>query len=142
MSNYQISGDKFKSRLCDLCLKGGGAGLPRKEADRHILLKSIALALNNDVEYTESEFNEKLQMWLNLVGEKVDVDHVALRRELVDAQYIIREADGSKYRLDLSGVPVGMFDPEINGFDPEQIIIERKEMIERKKREYLKKGNK
>jgi hypothetical protein len=127
----------FKKRLLDLCLKGGGAGLPRKEADKHILLKSVALTLKVDTEYSESEFNEKLQIWLNLVGEKVDVDHVALRRELVDAQYVIREQDGSKYRLNLSRVPAGMFDPEIDEFDPEQIIVEGKELIEKKKQEYM-----
>ncbi|MCF7809759.1 DUF2087 domain-containing protein [bacterium] len=138
MSNYQIGAEKFKSRLSDLCLKGGGTGLPRKEANKHILLKSISLTLEKDTDYSEGEFNEKLQIWLNLVGEKVDVDHVSLRRELVDARYIIRETDGSKYRLNLSGVPTGMFDPEIDGYDPEQIIAERKEWIEKKKQEYMK----
>ena len=75
----------FKNRLATLCLKKGGRGLPRKPGDQHIIFKSIALTLDASAVYTETDINLALTTWLDSVGQMIEIDHVTLRRYLVDA---------------------------------------------------------
>jgi hypothetical protein len=93
----QISAQEFQDRLLRLCVHSGIRGLPRKRRDQHILLKSVILTLDRTEEYTENAVNRKLQSWLNEVGCSIELDHVRLRRHLVDAEYLGRSRDGSRY---------------------------------------------
>jgi hypothetical protein len=93
----QISAREFQDRLLRLCVHSGMRGLPRKRRDQHILLKSVILTLDRTEEYTENAVNRKLQSWLNEVGCSIELDHVRLRRHLVDAEYLGRSRDGSRY---------------------------------------------
>ena len=76
---------EFKNRLAVLCLRGRGGGFPRKHRDQHILFKSITLMLETKRDYSETEVNECLAIWLSHVGRSIEIDHVSLRRYLVDA---------------------------------------------------------
>ena len=93
-----ITRQEFTERLVQLCVSSGLRGIPRKIRDRHILLKSITLTLELKSEYAEHELNDELRSWLSEVGKTIRrVDHVNLRRLLVDQEYVGRSRDGSRY---------------------------------------------
>jgi len=97
VGNGAITADEFRKRLAALCLKRGGGGMPKRRRDQHILLKSIALTLDRNAVYTEAELNLRIQSWLELVGHEIQVDHVSLRRHLVDEGYLTRDPAGDTY---------------------------------------------
>jgi len=82
--------EQFEERMAELCLRSGMAGFPRKRRDQQILLKSIVLTLDRERDYTELEIGDKLAYWLVDIGTSTDLDHVTLRRLLVDTEYLWR----------------------------------------------------
>ena len=129
--------DQFKKRLVDLCARSGLSVLPRKYRDRQILLKSIVLTLSTEEEYTEREINEKLRLWLRNIGRCLDLDHVTLRRHLVDEGYLERDKDGSRYRVCVSGQSRTMFEPAVEDIDVYEVVRVGEELIEQRKQDYL-----
>ena len=137
MSDDLISAEEFERRLAVLCLRGGGAGLPRKRRDRHILWKSMILILGRDQEHPQRAINEALRRWLGDVGVTIEIDHVSLRRHLVDEGYLIRDTAGHAYRV---GAPTAgdiRFAASVDRVDPIQVIRDARREAERRKREYL-----
>jgi hypothetical protein len=94
-----ISLEEFVERVLKLGADRGPRGFPRARRDREILMKSITLELDEKATYSEREVNEQLKRWLREIAPAIDVDHVALRRTLVDYGYLERTRDGSKYRV-------------------------------------------
>ena len=133
MKSEPISVDEFKKRLTVLCA-GGGSGFPRKQRDRHILLRSVAQTLATG-SYTERDLNDTLRAWLAGIGDAVELDHVTLRRYLVDAGYVSRDRTGSRYEACLGGGGGASFDPEINAVDLSSLIRDARERAERRKRD-------
>ena len=126
----------FKNRLATLCLKKGGRGLPRKADDQHLLFKSIALTLDASVIYSEIDINLALTTWLDSVGQLIEIDHVTLRRYLVDEGYLARDPSGTTYRL-RTEAGAALFEPAIDALDPLAVIEEARRQQEEKKRAYL-----
>ena len=85
------------SRLRALASGGVGPGFPRRRRDLWIFLHAGAQALG-DAPLTEMAFNDKLMFWLASLGPRVIVDHVTVRRALVDEGFVERDASGSAYR--------------------------------------------
>ncbi|RKX26884.1 MAG: hypothetical protein DRP47_07490 [Candidatus Zixiibacteriota bacterium] len=132
----KINVDEFEKRLEALCLKKGGRGLPRKRQDQHILFKSIALILEPHRDYSESELNEVLKQWLAKIGQKIEIDHVTLRRHLVDEGYISRDRAGMLYKVNDAKM-ADLFEPETNAINPAKVIEKALKRKEQKKRQYL-----
>jgi hypothetical protein len=65
-----------------------------KHIDRHILFISATLGLEPQRRYSESELNDELRKWTARFGRGVNLDHVSLRRFLVDEHYIRRDTTG------------------------------------------------
>jgi len=133
----KISIAEFKDRLEVLCLRGG-RGFPRKQRDQHILFKSIVLMLETRRDYTENEVNECLAKWLSEVGQAIEIDHVSLRRYLVDAGYLTRDVAGRSYRVDPEQT-AGLFEVGIEEINPIAVVAEASRRIEERKRGYLEK---
>jgi hypothetical protein len=89
-----IDTGEFERRMVALCLGGVGPALPRRRRDRHILLKSAVLLLGHGRAYTEAAINGLLESWLDAVGPAVRLDHVSLRRHLIDQGYVVRDPAG------------------------------------------------
>ena len=137
----EIGTAEFRDRLAALCLRGGGQGFPRKHRDQHILFKSVTLMLETQRDYTEGELNEYLATWLSQVGRTVEIDHVSLRRYLVDAGYLTRDTAGRSYRVDPEQT-VGLFESGIEDINPVAVVEEAYRDAEERKREYLEKRKK
>lgn len=116
----QITVDEFRTRLASLCLKTGQPGMPRKRRDQHIVLKSVALILVPNARYSETEINERLMRWRRTVARGLEIDHVTLRRYLVDEGYVQRDRDGTSYRTAPSAPQ--LFDPEVEDLDPREVV--------------------
>ena len=131
----KISTTEFKSRLETLCLKGGGHGLPRKPHDQAILFKSITLTLDPQRDYTEAEINEALAKWLADIGQAVEIDHVSLRRYLVDAGYLRRDPGGRSYRI-VAEDEANLFEPAVDELEPGVVIQEALARRAQRKQQY------
>ncbi|MFH1688350.1 MAG: DUF2087 domain-containing protein [bacterium] len=127
---------EFKKRLAAICLKQGSVGLPRKRRDQHVLAKSITLTLSCETAYTEAELNSRLTDWLDRVGHAMQIDHVTLRRYLVDEGYVMRDRAGESYRVQRQARS-NMFDSAIDDIDPIAAIDEAVNQRNERKRRYL-----
>lgn len=142
MSSHQtVTREKFKKRLVDLCLRSGLEGFPKDHVNQHILLKSAVLTLDNTGILNEREVNEKLTYWLSHIGRIKNIDHITLRRRLVDTGYLTRNNDGSCYRVSPSGSGRQLFDDTIDQLDILEVIKSGREEIARRKREYMEKSS-
>lgn len=138
--NKPITKEYFIKRLADLCLKSGSTGLPKNETSLHILLKSAILSFGQAEQLTEKEVNPKLEGWIKDVGQVNNLDHVSLRRELVDTGYITRSDDGSTYQVARPEPYPDLFDEAIDQLDIRIEIEAAREEMARRKREYLEKS--
>ncbi len=130
-----ITTSQFADRFVSLVL--AGRELPKKQQDRHIVLISSILKLEPGRQYSEKEINEELQVWIIQFGRSFGLDHVTLRRYLVDEKYIIRDSAGGTYKLATDGLPY-TFDESIRELDLEKAVAEAKQARELKKQQYLK----
>lgn len=131
-----ITADQFARRLVTLCLRSQVIGLPRKPADRHILLKSILLTLDPAGSYDQAELTAALNVWLSEIGRGVETDHAALRRNLVDEGYLQRTADGRSYRIAASSGSSGRFEADVDQIDVRAIIAAGMENIAARRWEF------
>jgi hypothetical protein len=130
-----ITMSEFKKRFISLIL--GGRDLPKKRLDRHILFISSLLKLEPERQYSERELNDELHKWTIQFGTNFGLDHVTLRRFLIDEHYIKRDTAGMSYELERSGLPF-TFDQAIERLDLEELINEAKREREERKLRYLK----
>jgi hypothetical protein len=131
-----ITDAQFRERFTALYFSG--QDLPKKPLDRQIILVSTILGLDRSRKYSESELNGELQKWVLQFGQRYNVDHVTLRRYLIDERYLARDASGGVYQLgDLEWLPY-TFDPTLMGLDLEALIKAAKTARELKKSHYLK----
>jgi hypothetical protein len=140
MDRNIITCELFKKRLAELCVQSGLTGLPRRARDQHILYKSMIFSLVKAKEYTEKEINKTLKSWLANVGSSMkNMDHVSLRRQLVELGYLKRNSDGSCYQVSIIGLSERMFEPGVEKIDPCEVVSKRKDFIEKKRQEYFEK---
>lgn len=131
-----ITDSQFRERFTTLYF--GGQDLPKKPLDRQIVLISAILGLERQRKYSENELNDELRKWTALFGQRYNLDHVTLRRYLVDERYLARDTSGGAYELAaLEQLPY-TFDPTLATLDLEALIDEAKAARELKKRQYLK----
>ena len=96
-------------------------------------LKSVMLGLDKRREYTETEINTLLQVWLSQVGTHFHLDYVNLRRHLIDEEFLGRSKDGSRYWVATYSRNQMYFDPEINEIDIPDLIKSNRELSTKRK---------
>jgi tRNA(adenine34) deaminase len=74
----------------------GGLASGRQD-DFRTVLAAAALALDDGEGYDEAAVNARLKTWLAGPGAMIDVDHVELRRWLVDTGLVYRDGYGRRY---------------------------------------------
>jgi hypothetical protein len=84
-------------RLATLVVKNGVSLGLLGAADRALVLALAAISLAAGRAYREAEVNDKLLIWLDGPGAMLRVDHVELRRWLVDAGFVARDGFGRAY---------------------------------------------
>ena len=135
LSNVTVA--EFTHRLTTLCLQSRGSALPRRRRDRHIVLRSVVLTLDPDTRYRETEVNVRLEEWLAGVGSGFVIDHVSLRRELVDMGYLVRDAAGTGYRVAAGERAAIHFDSGVARIDPVALVAAAQEEREQRRKKHL-----
>ena len=123
-----ITLDEFVERLCRLGADGAHRRFPRNRRDREILMQ-----LDSARTYSEPEINAQLRAWSTDVAPSIDIDHVTLRRLLVDYHRLERTFDGSAYRVSFPASVVA-FDLEIYDLDLRATTATYREHVQSRRR--------
>jgi hypothetical protein len=129
-----ITEELFKSRFVPLVM-GGGSLLKKSVEDQHVLFQSAVLRIEARRDYSEAELNEALKPWSATFGGGFGLDHVTLRRHLIDEGYLIRDAAGTTYTLNSEDPPVS-FEETIAGLDHEAMLEQAWREREERRRKY------
>ncbi len=123
--------DRFPALILD------GRGLPKKALDLNMLVLSATLGIAADRPYAEGEINAELQQWVLDFGRGFELDHVTLRRLLIDEKYISRDAGGKSYRLEAASLHY-TYDASIRGLDLQTLVAQARDEREKRKQQFLK----
>jgi hypothetical protein len=129
-----IETSQFKNRFVSMVLDG--QGFPKKPLDRHILFISAMFGLEPGRHYTERELNDVLRSWTERFGDRVKLDHVTLRRYLVDACYLERDTRGESYQVRIHGLPY-TWDDDLKAIDLDVLVAEARADRELRKQQHL-----
>ena len=115
-----------------LLVNGPLTGLPRRPDDQALLLGLAASRFEAQRTYRESEVNEVLKSWLQTFCAPFGIDHVTMRRLMVDSGLLARDRSGSTYRIDQARIEdLGAGD----AIEPAQVMAQiQSEREARKKR--------
>lgn len=114
-----ITTAEFTQRFTELVVKG--SGFPKKPHDRHIVFISVLIGIERERVYTNREFNALMKGWAWRFGDALGLDHVTLRRYLVDEYYVYRDAAGMQYEMELTAAPY-TFDEAILSLDLDALV--------------------
>ena len=106
--------------------------MPKRPADQALLLALAASRFDPRETCLERDVNERLKAWLATISEPFGIDHVTLRRCLVDSRILIRTSSGSTYRLNAERI--GEIDA-IRDIDPARVLAELRSERDLRKRE-------
>ncbi len=107
-------------RYRKLAVKRGltpGAMLEASPGDFDVLLLSMRREFPAARRCSEREVNELLYLWLQSAGGMLAVDHVELRRWLVDLMIVSRDAYGLAYELAPVPTRLAKLDEELTAVD-------------------------
>lgn len=82
-----------------LLANGPLTAVPKRPSDQHLLVTLAAAQFEPEKSYREGEVNETLKAWIATFCEPYGMDHVTLRRQLVDSRLLSRTTSGSTYRI-------------------------------------------
>ena len=85
--------------------------------------------------YTEAELNDAIAGWLQSFGAATSLDHVTMRRYLVDAGYLLRDSAGLSYSVDLATLQREFEEPVLS-LDAHEIARQARAEREARKQAY------
>ena len=130
----EINAAQFSDRFVALVLSA--RDLPKKALDFNILLYSSVLGLEPGQVYSEGELNAELQRWILEFGGGFGLDHVTLRRYLIDEKYLRRDPAGKAYQLGAAG-PRFSFDPPIRALDLQRLVADARQERAKRKQQHI-----
>lgn len=130
----EISLAQFSDRFVAMVL--GARDLPKKALDLNILLFSSVLGLEVGRGYSEGELNAELQRWILSFGSNFGLDHVTLRRFLIDEKYLRRDPAGKAYQLNPAGSRF-TYDPAVCALDLQVLVAEARQERAKRKQQHM-----
>jgi hypothetical protein len=124
--------DKANRALKRMLANGPLTAVPKRPADQQLLVALAAARFDPHSGYLEREVNERLRTWLETISEPFGVDHVTLRRLLVDSRLLTRTSSGSMYRLNPERIREVEAVQEIN---PADVLAEIRSERDQRKRQ-------
>ena len=94
-----MSETEVRAVLKRMLANGPLTALPVRPRDLEVLLALAAAQFEPGRKYSESQVNDRLQEWLEPFCSPFGVDHVTVRRCLVDAGLIARDKAGATYEV-------------------------------------------
>lgn len=124
--------EKAHKALKRMLANGRLTAVPRRPVDQKVLVALAAGQIEASHSCIEREVNERLKAWLGTISEPFGVDHVTLRRMLVDSGLLLRTASGSLYRVnEAKRVEI----EAVRGIEPADVLAEVREERDRRKRQ-------
>ena len=120
-----------------LLANGRLTALPKRPADQELLVAMAASRIEAHRSFHEREVNERLRMWLETISEPFGIDHVTLRRMLVDSRILIRTSSGSTYQINVERL--GEI-KAVRGIDPADILSQFQNERDLRKRQRASQG--
>jgi len=116
-----------------LLANGPLTALPKRPGDQHLIAVLAASRFQAGETYLEADVNQRLAGWLESISEPYGIDHVTLRRLLVDSRLLMRTTSGSAYQVnpDKAGEIAAITD-----VDPADVLAEVRSTRDRRKREH------
>lgn len=109
--------------------------MPRTRKDSEIFLALAASTFDPRAEYSEAEVNEQLLDWMRDFTCPIVMDHVTVRRYLVDFCFLLRDASGASYTTNQTIINK-VIEPAARSIQPRDILEDiRREKEERKRTE-------
>ncbi len=124
MSDTPIGIEEFRTILRRLCALAGPQPFPRRRRYRQVILKGASLICEEGRHYDQQAIDSLLRRWLATIGRVFDLDHVYLRRLLVDEGYLRRTRDGSRYWRGAGRGGAGLFTADVDQFSLEEFAAE------------------
>ncbi len=90
--------ERFRKLAVKRGLTPGGL-LDTSPEDLYLLLLSLRRQFVATRNYTEREVDEQVSIWLTSVGAMLEIDHVELRRWLIDLSILSRDVYGHAYSV-------------------------------------------
>ena len=109
--------------------------------DFHLLLAAASRAFAADRTYSERDVNDVLRAWLAREGSMLAVDHVELRRWLVDSHVLVRDDYGRAYVLGQPASEIAAVAMAIAGADLAQIAADARTRDAKAREERKRKWN-
>jgi len=116
-----------------LLANGRLTAVPKRPDDQEVLVALAASQLDPQRSWLESEVNERLVTWLDTISEPFGIDHVTLRRMLVDSGLLIRTTSGSTYRINAERL--GRIEA-VRGIDPAAVLAQVRAERDLRKRQH------
>ena len=115
-------------------LKGGVIKrIPRRKKDAEVFLALAASSFDPQSAYTESETNEHLIEWLAGFTCPFALDHVTVRRCLVDFCFLSRDQSGSSYTTNQTLIG-NVIEPAARSVQPRYVLEEVQREKDQRKR--------
>jgi hypothetical protein len=116
--------------------------LPRKFSDTQLLIALAASSFSAKQQYSEKEINDHLVHWLKGFTCPTGLDHVTVRRYLVDLKFLLRNPPGSSYWVNEEAI-ASVLTSEARTIHPRDVLSEiQRQREERKHRNTLGTGQK
>ena len=116
-----------------LLANGRLTAVPKRPADQKLFVALAASQIDARRSCLESEVNERLRIWLETISEPFGIDHVTLRRMLVDSGLLTRTSSGSKYQINVARL--GEIEA-VRGIDPADVLaqIQNERLLRKRQR--------
>ncbi len=118
-----INKEKTKKILRRLFNGGAIRRIPRNRHDAKVFLALAASSFDPQVGYSEPEVNEHLLDWMESITCPDSIDHVTVRRYLVDFSFLLRDSKGTLYRTNQSAIN-RIIEPEARSIHPRYVLEE------------------
>ncbi|MEZ4768794.1 MAG: DUF2087 domain-containing protein [Caldilineales bacterium] len=100
---------------------GSTLDYPRKPQDRIVFLGALSVFLLKRESYSEPALNGAIAGWLRSFDAATTLDHVTLRRYLVDAGFLLRDEAGLGYSVDRPAL-TKQFEEPVLSLDVHEIV--------------------
>jgi hypothetical protein len=129
--------NRIQATLTRMLRAGPLRNIPQRSADLEILVALGACRFSPGRVYSETEVRERLEPWLSLFVSPEGLDHVTLRRTLVESGFLVRDSAGTTYTVDHRPVEAILPESERN-LDPGDLLENLQAERERRKLEWAK----
>ena len=133
-NGYGMVNKQQAEKVLRRILKGGVMRrMPKSRKDTEIFLALAASSFDPQVAYSESEINEHLIEWMADFTRPSALDHVTVRRCLIDHYFLLRDQSGSSYATNQTIINK-VIDPAARSIQPRYIFGDVQQEREKRKR--------